>query len=89
MPIIEKIKQFLLDKIHIDSLEIIDQTHQHKGHPQSDGFHLKMTVVSRDFKDKTLIERHRLVYNILDSMIKKEIHALSIVARTPDELDNA
>ena len=29
-----------------------------------------------------LVKRHRLIYNILDSMIKKEIHAISINAKT-------
>ena len=36
-------------------------------------------------QDKSLIERHRMVYAILDEMLKKEIHALSIEARTEEE----
>ena len=40
---------------------------------------------SNDFEEKSLIERHRMVYAILDEMLKKEIHALSIEARTVEE----
>jgi BolA protein len=31
------------------------------------------------------MERHRLVYDALGPLMKQEIHALSIVAKTPDE----
>ena len=35
--------------------------------------------------DISLINRHRLIYDILDKMIKVEIHALSIKALTESE----
>jgi BolA protein len=81
----EKIKLKLSEDLDIISLEIIDESYKHANHAQSNGGHFKVKIVSDDFKDKSLIERHRMVYGILDEMIKKEIHALSIEARTSQE----
>ena len=45
-------------------------------------------IVSDDFKEISLISRHRLIYQVLDKMIKTEIHALSIKALSIDEYNN-
>ena len=82
----KKIQELLSKTIQIDKLDIIDETHKHNKHPQSNGFHIKLEIVSKDFESMNLVERHRLIYNILDSMIKKEIHAISINAKTPKEV---
>ena len=81
----DKIKLKLSEGLDIISLEIIDESHKHTNHAQSNGGHFKVRIISDDFKDKSLIERHRMVYSILDEMIKKEIHAISIEARTTQE----
>ena len=82
----DTIKQKLVDALDVSSIEIIDETHKHKGHPQSSGGHFRLIIVSSSFEDFSLIERHRLIYKILDNMMKKEIHALSISANTPAEI---
>ena len=81
----DKIKLKLSEGLDIASLDIIDESHKHANHAQSNGGHFKVKIISDDFKDKSLIERHRMVYSILDEMIKKEIHAISIEARTTQE----
>ena len=81
----DKIKLKLSEGLDITSLEIIDESYKHANHAQSNGGHFKVKIISDDFKDKSLIERHRMVYSILDEMIKKEIHAISIEARTTQE----
>ena len=86
---VKQIQEIIFNQIQIDKLDITDQTHQHSTHAQSNGLHIKMNIVSKDFEGKTLIERHRLIYGILGSMMKKEIHALSISAKTPEELDSS
>lgn len=83
--LVEKIESKLNAGLNIYSLEIIDDSHKHANHSQSSGGHFKVIIRSNDFKDKSLIERHRMVYAILDQMLKKEIHALSIDARTVEE----
>ena len=67
-------------------LDIIDEGHLQIGHEGAKkGGHFKVIVVSDQFKNKTLLERHRLVYDAMGELMETEIHALSITATTPDE----
>ena len=79
------IKKKITDDFDVLSIEIIDETDRHRGHPQSSGGHFKLMIISDDFKGHSLIERHRMIYKTLGNMIKKEIHALSINAKTREE----
>ena len=83
--IVEKIKKKLTDAMNAIHLEIIDETHKHAGHTQSNGGHFKLHIISDDFEGMSLIERYRLIYSVLGDMIKNEIHALSIHAQTSSE----
>ena len=83
--IAETIKKMLTQNINVIELSLIDETHKHAGHPQSNGGHFKLHIVSDDFDGMSLIERHRLIYSVLGDMKKKEIHALSINAKTSKE----
>jgi BolA family transcriptional regulator, general stress-responsive regulator len=67
-------------------LEVIDESHKHKGHAGArDGRgHFKVKIVSARFAGRKPIERHRMVYEALDSMLKTDIHALSVEASTID-----
>jgi len=69
------------------ALEIIDESAKHAGHAgaASGGGHFVVSIVSPAFENKTLIQRHRLVYAAVDDIMHSEIHALSIVAKTPQE----
>ena len=83
--LVKIIKTKLSENLNIDSLDIIDESHKHANHAQSSGGHFRVSIVSEDFQDKSLIERHRMVYAILGDMLKNEIHALSIDAKSPNE----
>ena len=83
--LVEIIKSKLSENLNIDSLDIIDESHNHANHSQSSGGHFRVRIVSEDFKDRSLIERHRMVYEVLGDMLKNEIHALSIDARSLNE----
>tara|TARA_Y100001970_G_scaffold143488_1_gene176355 strand:- start:270 stop:527 length:258 start_codon:yes stop_codon:yes gene_type:complete len=85
MPLLEIIKSKLHDKINIEHLEIIDESHKHANHTQSNGGHFKVSIVSNDFKDINLIGRHKMIYSALGNLIKTKIHAISISAKTSDE----
>lgn len=71
-----------------ESLNIIDESALHAGHPgaKSGGGHYRMRIVSRQFAGKPSLARHRLVYAALSDMMRKEIHALSIEAYSPEEI---
>ena len=69
------------------SVEIIDDSARHAGHAGAagGGGHFRPAIVSPRFAGCRTMERHRLVYDALGPLMKREIHALSISAKTPDE----
>jgi acid stress-induced BolA-like protein IbaG/YrbA len=50
-----------------------------------DGTHFAALVVSPAFAGLRPLQRHQLVYKTLGDLVGREIHALSITARTPEE----
>ena len=72
----------------IKHLQIDDESHLHAGHAgaASGGGHFKLTIVSPVFNGMNLVARHRAIYAALNRHIPKEIHALTIVAMTPEEM---
>ena len=86
MEIKKEIKKRLEEKLDLIHFEIKDFTGRHLNHKLHEGgFHLETTIVSDDFNDKTLIERHRVVYDAMGELMKHEIHALSMKTLTRDE----
>ncbi len=69
-------------------LEIIDETAKHAGHAgaASGGGHYILHIVAEAFAGKSLIQRHRLVFDAVGDMMHADIHALSIQATAPGEL---
>ena len=43
-----------------------------------DGNHYSATIKSKEFKGKTKIEQHKMVYNSLKGKMGNELHALAI-----------
>ncbi|MEE4376282.1 MAG: BolA family protein [Candidatus Competibacteraceae bacterium] len=82
------IEQRLRAALAPTELEIIDDSAAHAGHAgaRSGGGHFNVLIVSPLFDGKPLLQRHRLVYQAVDDLMKQEIHALSIKALTPAEL---
>jgi BolA protein len=70
------------------ALEIEDESHRHAGHAGArDGRgHFRVDVVSAAFAGLNPIARHRAVYAAVGGLMETDIHALSIRARTPDEV---
>ncbi len=63
-----------------------DESDLHKGHAgNTGGSHFNIKIVSELFHGKSRMERHRLIYEALGDLFKKEIHALSIKAYTKEE----
>jgi ribosome-associated protein len=67
-------------------LTVTDDSAKHRGHAGAeDGRgHFSVKVIAQAFEGKSLAERHRMIYTILDDMMKTEIHALQIDARPID-----
>ena len=86
MEIKKEIKKRLEKRLDLIHFEIKDFTGRHLNHKLHEGgFHLETTIVSDNFIDKTLIERHSLVYDAMGELMKHEIHALSMKTLTRSE----
>ena len=86
MVIEKEIKNRLQKNMDLEHFEIKDFTGRHLNHKRHEGgFHLEAIIVSKDFEDKGLIDRHRMVYESVGNLMKHEIHALSMKTLTPDE----
>jgi len=82
---LERIKNLLESNLNIHSISIDDLSHKHKNHNHDGGGHYKINLVSNDFENISLLDRHKKVYLILKNMIKKEIHAISLNLLTVKE----
>uniref|UniRef100_A0A0E0IH71 Fe-S metabolism associated domain-containing protein n=1 Tax=Oryza nivara TaxID=4536 RepID=A0A0E0IH71_ORYNI len=86
----ERIKESLERGLSPVQLEIEDISHLHKGHAGVSGSngetHFNVRVVSEAFQGKSLLKRHRAVYDLLQDELKNGLHALSIDAKTPSEV---
>lgn len=72
-----------LEPVH---LELEDESARHAGHAGAgEGSHWRLVIVSQRFLGLDLLARHRLVYGLLDDLLRSTVHALRIDARTPDE----
>ena len=85
-------KEIIAERLRVtlsaESVEIEDQSHLHAGHAgaASGGGHYDVVVVAGAFEGLNTLARHRMVYEAVSDLMKKEIHALSIQAFSPSEL---
>ena len=76
----EKIKKKLNDEIKFEQLEIVDNSHLHKGHKffSSEKLHLQLKIKSLYLQSMTRVNAQRLIMKVLKEDLKKRIHALEI-----------
>lgn len=82
------IKDSLMDSLVPESLEVLDESHRHVGHvgARSGKGHFAITIVSSRFSGMSALQRHRIIYDVLEEAMQTDIHALSISAYAPDEI---
>jgi len=85
---IEQMRQCLA-ALHPSSMEIVDESHKHAGHAgaRAGGGHYLLQITSPEFSGKNKMARHRMIYSALAEMMKRDIHALTIDAKTPGEIE--
>jgi len=84
----EKISHLIEQEINVNKIQIVDESYKHANHQKDTrGGHFKLFIVSDTFIDIKLIDRHKLIYQILDKMMKVEIHALSMQLLTNHEYE--
>jgi len=81
---IERKMKTNLDAIHV---EVEDESWKHAGHAgaAAGGGHFTLVVVSPKFEGLNPLDRRRLVFNVLQSEMLGEIHALTVRAMSPSE----
>ena len=85
MNTIDTIKQALQTLTPV-LIEIEDDSASHAGHAgNTGGGHYNLLIVSEAFDGLPLIQRHKRIYEQLGDLMQRQIHALSIRAKTPAE----
>ena len=74
------IEKKLEQKINFEELEIIDNSHKHKGHKffSKEKYHLHIKIKSLYLKSISRLSAQKLIMNILKEDLKTKIHALEI-----------
>jgi BolA protein len=70
------------------SLDVVDESHQHEGHAGArpgGQTHFRVHIVSEAFRGKSRIERHRMINQTLSGELAGGVHALAIHASAPGE----
>jgi BolA family transcriptional regulator, general stress-responsive regulator len=84
----ETIEKKLTEAFSPQSLNVLDESHQHEGHAghrPGGQTHFRVYIVANAFKGKSRIERHRMINGILSDELAAGVHALAIHAAAPGE----
>ncbi|MEM7739438.1 MAG: BolA family protein [Pseudomonadota bacterium] len=84
----ETIEQKLKAAFAPEDLDIVDQSHLHKGHagaPEGGESHFRVRIVSPSFEGQSRVARQRAVNAALKEELAGRVHALSVQALAPGE----
>jgi BolA family transcriptional regulator, general stress-responsive regulator len=69
-------------------LDLVDESARHAGHagarPEGES-HFRVTIVADAFRERSRIDRQRMVFAALGDLMRHDVHALAITALTPAE----
>lgn len=66
---------------------IVNESGNHNVPPGSQS-HFKITLVSASFNGLSLVQRHRMIYDLLEEELRGPIHALALHLYTDEEWQN-
>ena len=75
------IESLLKEHLSPTYLEVINESHLHKGHQDFENpreTHFKVVIASPKFKGKSKVMRHRDVYKALEKCFQQGLHSLVI-----------
>lgn len=80
---LQRIEQALREAFPGDSVTVVDRSHEHHGHAgfDPDGSHFHVQIRSGRFVGKGTLARHRLVYDVLDPLLRQEVHSITLDLR--------
>lgn len=80
----DQITAKLVDALEPDYLDVENESHKHSVPPNSET-HFKVVVSSEKFTGKRAVQRHQLVYGLLQDEMAEGVHALALHTYTPEE----
>ena len=86
MSVKSQIEELCTKALNFNFISIENESHLHSTSQNAER-HFKLTLVSNDFLNMSLIKRHKHIYKILNEIMPK-IHALAIHAFTEEEFEN-
>ncbi|KZT08328.1 bola-domain-containing protein [Laetiporus sulphureus 93-53] len=95
-PVERSIREKLTCLLSPSELSITNDSWQHRHHAamRAQGgptgeTHFSVQVVSEEFRGKTTMQRHRMIYAALSEQLSQGLHALSLKTKTPEEQEKA
>ncbi|NXP76373.1 BOLA1 protein, partial [Ramphastos sulfuratus] len=86
-PLASAIRSKLVAALQPTHLQVLDESWRHGGPPGAES-HFSVVVVSERFAGLAPLQRHRLVHAALQTELAGPLHALAIVARTPQQWES-
>ena len=76
----EIIQEKLCNKIEIESIEVVDNSHKHRGHKSfsPERYHLHLKIKSLFLNSISRVSAQKMIMRILKDDLKTKIHALEI-----------
>ncbi len=83
----DRIARVLTEALEPDHLDVIDESHLHKGHhgarPGGET-HYRVRIAAAAFRGKSRLEMHRTINALLAGELAAGVHALAIEAKGAD-----
>ena len=73
----EELQKFIKDSIPDSKITIEDL--------RGDGDHYAAQIITEEFKGKTRVQQHQMVYNAMGGKMGKELHALALNTSAPKD----
>ncbi len=70
----EQVESYIRENLACDHVDVL-----------GDGQHFEAVIVSPEFRGKSRIQQHQVVFRALGDRMREEIHALSMRTFTPEE----
>lgn len=83
----ERITTALASALSPQTLDVIDESHLHKGHAghRDEGeTHFRVVITAEAFRGKSRVDIHRSINSILADELAAGVHALAIRAKAPE-----
>ena len=69
----EKVRSYILENLHCDHVSV-----------EGDGAHFDAVIVSAEFRGKSRVQQHQMVYDALKGNMGGALHALALQTSAPD-----